>query len=206
MKCMFCCHSHCQVNIHYRSLRNLERELSKSPCYSASNIRFQLYSKFIDNVYGTLSKNDRRPIPLCVTELIRSLCPDKRGRYNGFRYSDGTTIDQLQECQLKEGEEVFHIQVVLSSVDVESFVDRSPVAVAWETRDMKGKPQIKKLDICFDSLNPFLETMRYCYDNFSTIKWIVTNKIPFQRNADNLKSTSESATNCRCEKNDKENP
>mmetsp|Transcript_6695 Transcript_6695/g.14807 ORF Transcript_6695/g.14807 Transcript_6695/m.14807 type:complete len:197 (-) Transcript_6695:48-638(-) len=196
MKCIFCCHSHCQVNIHYRFLRNVERELSKSPSNSASNIRFQLYSKYIDRVHGTLSKYDRRPIPLCVTELIRSLSPDKNGRYRGFRYADGTTIDQLEECQLKEGEEVFHIQVFISAIDVENFIERSPVMVAWETRDSKDKPQLKKLDICFDNLNPFLDTMRYCYDNFSAIKWIVTNKIMFQCNKSDAKSTDDSKNDC----------
>ncbi len=192
MKCIFCRHSHCQVNIHYRFLRNAERELSRSPSNSASNIRFQLYSKYIDKVYGTLSKDDRRPIPLCVTELIRSLSPDKKGRYSGFRYADGTTIDQLEECQSKDGEEVFHIQVFLLAIDVKNFVERSPVMVAWETQDSTDKPKLKKLDICFDSLNSFLDTMRYCYDNFSAIKWIITDKIPFQRNKAEDKSTGES--------------
>ena len=190
----FCHHSHCLVNVHYRFLRNLERELSKSPSNSPSNVRFRLYSKYIEKVYGTLSKHDRRPISLCVTELVRSLCPDKRGRYNGFRYSDGTTINQLEECQLKEAEEVFHIQVVLSDVDVERFVERSPLAVAWETRNANEQPHKKKLDICFNSLVLFLQTMHYCYDNFSTIEWIVTNKIPFQRCKDDAKLSTESTT------------
>ncbi len=145
MKCIFCHHSHCLVNVHYHFLRNLERELSKSPSNSPSNVRFCLYSKYIENVYGTLSKHDRRPIPLCVTELVRSLCPDKRGRYNGFRYLYGTTINQLEECQLKEGEEVFHIQVVLSDIDVERFVERSPLAVAWEKCNANEQPHKKNL-------------------------------------------------------------
>ncbi len=118
MKCIFCCHSQCQVNIHYCFLRNVERELSKSPSNSANKIQFQLYSKYINKIYGTLSKDDRRPIPLCVTELIRSLSPDETGWYTGFRYADGTMIDQLDECQLKAGEEVFHIQVFILAIDV----------------------------------------------------------------------------------------
>ncbi len=59
--------------------------------------------------------------------------------------------------------------------------------VAWEMQDSNEKrKQLKKLDICFDSLNPYLETMRYCYGNFSALKWIVTNKILFQRNNSTL--------------------
>ncbi len=46
----------------------------------------------------------------------------------------------------------------------------------------------KKLDICLNTLNRFLNTMQYCYDNFSTIKWIVTNKIPFKHNKAGNKS------------------
>ncbi len=64
--------------------------------------------------------------------------------------------------------------------------------VAWETQDSKENPQLKKLDVCFDSLNMFLETMRYCYDNFSTIEWIVKNKIPFQRDNSGIKSPCDS--------------
>ncbi len=94
---------------------------------------------------------------------------------------------------MKEAEEVFHIQVVLSDVDVERFVERSPLAVAWETCNATNNHK-KKLDICFDSLDLFLQTMCYCYDNFSTIKWIVTNKIPFQRCKDDAKLTTESTT------------
>ncbi len=66
--------------------------------------------------------------------------------------------------------------------------------VAWETQDSNEKLQLKKLDICFDRLNLFLETMRYCYDNFLTIKWIVTNKIPFQRNNSDIKSSGDSSS------------
>ncbi len=143
-----------------------------------------------------MSKDDRRPIPLCVTELIRSLSPDKTGRYTGFHYADGTTIDQLDKCQLKAGEEVFHIQVFISAIDVENFVEKSPVMVAWETRDAMEKPQLQKLDICLDSLNPFIDTMRYCYDNFSTIKWIVTNNIKFQCNKSDAKSNENSNNEC----------
>ena len=159
MKCIFCHHSHCLVNVHYCFLRNLERKLSKSPSNSPSNVRFRMYSKYIEKVYGTLSKHDRRPIPLCVTELVRSLCLDKRGRYNGFRYSDGTTINQLEECQLKEGEEVFHIQVVLSDIDVERFVERSPLAVAWETRNANEQPHKKNL---ISALIPLIFLYKQC--------------------------------------------
>ncbi len=66
-----------QVNNHYCILRNVERKLSKLR-NSASSIWFQLYLKYIDKVYGTLSKDDWCPIPLGVTELIRSLSPDKK--------------------------------------------------------------------------------------------------------------------------------
>ncbi len=194
--CIFCCRSHCQVSIHYRFLRNVKHKLSKFHTNSTSSIRFQLYSRYIDKVYGTLSKDNQCPIPLLVTELIRSLIPDKKRQFSGFCYADGTRIDQLEECQLTDREEVFHIQVFISTIDVENFIERSPIMVAWETWDSMEKPQLKKLYICFDSLNPFLETMRYCYDNFSTINWIVTNKIPFQGNNSDIKSIRDSKHDC----------
>ncbi len=155
----FCCHNHCQVHIHNSSLRNVERELSKSHSNSTSSFQFQLYSKYIDKVYGMLSKDYRCQIPLCVKELIRSLSLGKKGQYSGFRYADGTKIDQLEECQLKDKEEVFHMQIIISAIDVENFV-------AWETQDSNEKQQLKKLDICFDDLNLFLEMMICCYEIF----------------------------------------
>ncbi len=152
------------MNLHYCYLR--------SPSDSTSNIQFQLYLRYINKVYGTFDY--WKPISLCITELIRLLSPDKKGRHNGFCYSDGTTINQLEEYQVRNGEEVFHIQIILVVIDVKKFVDRSPIVIAWEIRDLINPPQ-KKLDVCFDSLN--------CYDNFSIIKWIVTDKIPFNYNA-----------------------
>ncbi len=67
---------------------------------------------------------------------------------------------------MRDGNEIFHIPVILVEIDVKKFVDRSQIVVAWETHDMMEHPQSKKLDICFNSLNPFLDTMWSCYDNF----------------------------------------
>ncbi len=55
-------------------------------------------------------------------------------------YADVTAIDQQEECQSKDREEVFHIQIVLSAIDAENFVERSLMMVAWETHNMDETP------------------------------------------------------------------
>ncbi len=143
----FCCHSQCQVNINFWFLRNKVCKIGKSFCNGTSYICFQLYKKNIDKIYGTLSIDDRRPIPLCIMELIQLLSPDKNERRNVLWHIDVNTINQLEEYQLKDGEEVFHIWVILSIVDVDNFIERSSMIVPWETHHMNEMSQNKNWDL-----------------------------------------------------------
>ncbi len=70
-----------------------------------------------------------------------------------------------------------------------NFCERSPIIVARETHDLNNKLQHKQLEICLNNLNLFLETMRYCCNNFLIIKWIITDKILFKYNETVTKST-----------------
>ncbi len=54
----------------------------------------------------------------------------------------------------------------------------------------------QKLDICFSNLNSFIKTIRYWYDNFPSIKWNGTDKIPFQHNSSKIKPMPDSKKIC----------
>ncbi len=60
----------------------------------------------------------------------------------------------------------------------------------------KGKTTTQKIGHLLWQSKLFLKTMRYGYDNFSTIKWIVTNKIPFQCNNSEIESPWSSKYDC----------
>ncbi len=56
----------------------------------------------------------------------------------------------------------------------------------------------QKIDIFSNNLNHFLRAIKYCYNNFLKIKWIVLDKIPWEYNENVTKSTGDSKCNSCC--------
>ncbi len=40
---------------------------------------------------------------------------------------------------------------------------------------------IRHLDVCFNNVNTFIETMQYCYDNMIALCLVDTNKLKFMK-------------------------
>ncbi len=104
------------------------------------------------------------PIPLCVTELICSLSPDKSRQYIGFWYVDGKMINQLDACKLKN-DKVFHMHVALPDENTDNFIEILPNPSAWEISNSEKRSIMRELDVCFNNMDTFLETLHYCYNN-----------------------------------------
>lgn len=164
-------------------LWNLVCKLGKSPYNGASNICFKLYKKLINRVYGSLSKYDQCSMPNC------SLC---NGAYLIIETGQKKEVQPILICwweynwsawwvSAKDNKEVFHIQMVISAVDVVNFIESSLMIALWETSDMNETPQNKK--VIFAS-TIWILLLKQCgiVATFFSIKRIITYKIPFQHN------------------------
>ncbi len=99
--------------------------------------------RIIHKVHGIVCGNklghqNQIPIPLCVTELIHSLIPDKSGQYRGFWYADDKMINQLDAYKL-QGDEVFHIHMEFSDENIDNFIEKLPHPSAWEISNIKNE-------------------------------------------------------------------
>ncbi len=109
-----------------------------------------------------MGHENRILIPLCVTKLIHSVSSDVNGRFVGFAYANGKTIDQLNECQ-KADDKVFHIQAIIRQENIDGFIQQSSNPHAREISNSKKVKSMSWLDISFEELDAFI--MHYCYNN-----------------------------------------
>ncbi len=57
---------------------------------------FELYTKYTKKLHGNQFAHYKcMAIPLCVTELLQLLSPNRNERYTGFQYINEKMIDQL---------------------------------------------------------------------------------------------------------------
>ncbi len=141
----------------------------------------QVIHKVHKKVHGSkLGHQNHFLIPLCVTEFICSLSPDKYERYTGFQYVDGKMINQLDECKLEDNK-LFHIHVELFDENTDIFIEKSSQSICMGDFQYKKQSALRKLDICFNKVDTFIETIGYCYDNMADLCWVNTNKVKFKK-------------------------
>ncbi len=149
----------------------------KSSNVDPQKMSFELYTKYTEKVHGSkLGHQNGIPIPLCVTELIHSIAPEKCGRCNGFWYADGKIINQLDECK-SEDDKVFHIPMELLDENTDLFIEKLPNPSAWEISNSEKQSTMRQLNICFNNLDTFIETMCNCYDNMTDLHCMNENEI-----------------------------
>ncbi len=120
------------------------------------------------------------PILLCVTESICSLAPDRIGRYTGFWYADGKMINQLDACKLEVDKE-YHIHMELLDGNTNTFIEKSPNPSVWEISNSEKMNATRHLDICFNDVDTFIESMQYSYDNMISLCFVHTDKMTFKK-------------------------
>jgi hypothetical protein len=68
-----------QINLRYR-------EKADHCDLKAENFRFAAYKNLFILTYGrTRAKEERRPLPSCLTMMVRSKFPDPNNQYTGFQ-------------------------------------------------------------------------------------------------------------------------
>ncbi len=86
----------------------------------------------------------------------------------------------LDACKLDD-DKVFHIHAELHHENTDIFIKKSPNPSAWEISNPGKQSTMRQLDICFDILDAFIESMRYCYDKMADLHWVNTNKLKFKK-------------------------
>ncbi len=181
MECTFCKKNTCLAKRHYYFLRGILTNKMKSSNVDPQKTCFELHTKYIEKVHESkLGHQNYIPIPLCETELIHSLAPDKCGRYTGFWYGDGKMINQIDACELDDNK-IFPIHVEILDENTDIFIKKLPNPSAWEVSNLEIWNAIRQLDACFNDMNTFIEIMCYCHDNMAGIHWVNTNKMKFKK-------------------------
>jgi hypothetical protein len=81
--CKDCCVGPCLWKANKAELRQMQRRILVGfPYYENNEIRKAMYREAAFVVFGFLGKNQRRELPACVVQGIRSLCPSPS--YMGF--------------------------------------------------------------------------------------------------------------------------
>ncbi len=86
-------------------------------------------------------------------------------------------INQLDTCKLEDNK-VFHIHVELLDENTDK---RLPNPSAWEISNSEKQSTMRQLDIRFNNVDIFIETMFNCYDNMADLHWVNTNKMKFKK-------------------------
>ncbi len=59
----------------------------------------------------------------------------------------------------------------------------------------KKRSKMRKLDICFNNIDTFIETMHYSYDNIADLYWVNANKMKFKILEGGMKSSLKNTNN-----------
>ncbi len=80
-----------------------------------------------------------------------------------------------------EEDEVFHIH--LGSLDdiTDNSIKQSSNPSAWKMSSLEKRSTLRQLDICFNEVDAFIETMRYSYNKMKSLHWVHTNKMIFKK-------------------------
>ncbi len=162
----------------------------------SSNDVLQVIHKVHRKVHGSkLEHQNHFPIPLCVTDLKCSFAPDKCGRYTGFLYADGRMINQLDTYKYKDNK-VFHICIELLDENTEILIKKMPNPSALEESNSEKWSTMRQLDICFNEVDTFIETMGYWNDNIVDLHLVDTNKMKFEKVERGTRRNVENTNNC----------
>ncbi len=181
VKSIFYNQVHCIVNKHYCFLKSIQTNLIRSPYKTPKNIWLESYRKYTENVHETqLGHGNKIPILLSVTELDFSLSPDVNRRYVGFIYADGKTINQIDDCK-SCNDELFHIWVIIGAENMERFIPQIKNIHAQKSPNSEKVKYILHLDICFEGLDAFIDTMCHCYETTYCLCWVQMNKMNYPK-------------------------
>ncbi len=87
---------------------------------------------------------------------------------------------QLDACKLEDSK-VFHIHLELLDKNTKCFIEKSPNPSAWEIANLEKWSTTRQLNICFNNVDTFIETMQYCYGFMIALRLIYTNKNEIQK-------------------------
>ncbi len=137
-------------------------------------------------------------IPLCVTELICSLVPNRSGRYTVFWYADGKMInDQSTWCmQLGRHQRISHSSGITWQKH-QNFHWKITKSTCAGDIEFGKKSTMRHLDTCFNNVETFINTMQYCYDNMIALHLVHTNKKKFKKSKGGEMKTSVKSRNDR---------
>ncbi len=73
----------------------------------------------------------------------------------------------LGACKLVQ-DKVFHNHMELLGDNTDNFIEQSPNSSKWEISSSEKRSTLRHLDICFNNVDKFIETMRYFYDKMES--------------------------------------